>query len=82
MTVTAVGSGRFLTAGKQGKSMNWSEFFHMGGYAFYVWTSYSVALILLVANIVLPVLQRKKIIARIRRAIRREQLEREQPDHN
>ena len=22
--------------------MNWSEFFHMGGYAFYVWGSYGV----------------------------------------
>jgi heme exporter protein D len=57
--------------------MNWSEFFHMGGYAFYVWTSYGIALLLLVLNIVQPMLQRKKIVARIKRAIRREQIESE-----
>lgn len=27
--------------------MNWSEFFSMGGYAFYVWGSYIAALIVL-----------------------------------
>jgi len=54
--------------------MNWSEFFHMGGYAFFVWTSYALALVIVVANIVSPVMQRKKIIARIKRAIKRENL--------
>ncbi|HHO59570.1 MAG TPA: heme exporter protein CcmD [Thiotrichales bacterium] len=52
--------------------MNWSEFFDMGGYAFYVWTSYALTLVLVVANIVLPVMQRKKVIARVKRAIKRE----------
>jgi len=52
--------------------MNWSEFFNMGGYAFYVWTSYVLMLLLVVANIVSPLWQRKKIIARIKRAIKRE----------
>jgi heme exporter protein D len=54
--------------------MNWSEFFHMGGYAYFVWTSYALALVVVVANIVSPVMQRKKIIARIKRAIKREKL--------
>jgi heme exporter protein D len=54
--------------------MNWSEFFHMGGYAFFVWTSYALALVIVVANIVSPMMQRKKIIARIKRAIKRENL--------
>jgi len=54
--------------------MNWSEFFHMGGYAFFVWTSYALTLVIVVANIVSPVMQRKKIIARIKRAIKRENL--------
>lgn len=27
------------------------EFFAMGGYAFYVWTSYAVALVVLLANV-------------------------------
>jgi heme exporter protein D len=52
--------------------MNWSEFFNMGGYAFFVWTSYALTLIIIVANIVSPMLQRKRTIARIKRAIKRE----------
>ncbi len=55
--------------------MNWSEFFHMGGYAFFVWTSYGITLIVVLANIIAPVMQRKKIIARIKRAVKREQIE-------
>jgi heme exporter protein D len=55
--------------------MNWSEFFHMGGYAFYVWTSYLLTLIVIVANIVSPLMQRKKVIKRIKRAIKREALQ-------
>jgi len=54
--------------------MNWSEFFHMGGYAFYVWTSYALTFIVIVANIVTPILQRRKVIARIKRTIKREKL--------
>ncbi|MGH9872186.1 MAG: heme exporter protein CcmD [Pyrinomonadaceae bacterium] len=33
--------------------MNWSEFFSMGGYGFYVWGSYLTALILLVGEVML-----------------------------
>jgi heme exporter protein D len=55
--------------------MNWSEFFHMGGYAFFVWTSYALTLVIVVANIVSPIMHRKKIIARIKRAIKRENLD-------
>jgi len=55
--------------------MNWSEFFNMGGYAFFVWTSYALTLIVVVANIVSPILQRKKIIKQIKRTLKREQLE-------
>jgi len=56
--------------------MNWSEFFHMGGYAFFVWTSYGLTLIVVIANIVSPIMQRKKVILRIKRAIKREAIER------
>ena len=55
--------------------MNWSEFFHMGGYAFFVWTSYAITFVVIIDNIVLPIVQRKKVIARIKRTIRREQIE-------
>ena len=39
-----------------GSEFSWSEFFHMGGYAVYVWSSYGLALLLVVANIVHDVL--------------------------
>jgi heme exporter protein D len=42
--------------------MNLQEFLAMGGYGFYVWTSYGIATIILVANIVLPILQRKSFL--------------------
>jgi heme exporter protein D len=52
--------------------MSVGEFFHMGGYAFYVWTSYGLALIVLVANVVAPLRQRRKILADLARRTRRE----------
>ena len=55
-----------------GTEFNWSEFFNMGGYAFYVWTSYGLTFAVLVLNIVQPLMQRKQTISRVRRAIRRE----------
>lgn len=39
--------------------MNWSEFFSMGGYAFYVWGSYLVTLIVMGGE-VLSLLRRRK----------------------
>ena len=62
--------------------MNWAEFFHMGGYAFFVWTSYALTLVVVLANIISPMLQRKKIIARIKRAVKREALINKAPDRN
>jgi heme exporter protein D len=55
-----------------GSEFNWSEFFDMGGYAFYVWTSYGLTFAVLALNIVLPLMQRKQNVSRVRRAIRRE----------
>ena len=49
-----------------------SEFFHMGGYAFYVWTSYALALVVLVANIIAPMRRRQEVLSRIARRLRRE----------
>lgn len=48
------------------------EFFHMGGYAFYVWTSYGLTLIVLLANVLSPLRQRRKILADLARRERRE----------
>lgn len=40
--------------------MNWAEFFNMGGYAFYVWSSYAIAAVVLLANLVLPLRRLRK----------------------
>jgi heme exporter protein D len=51
--------------------MNLTEFLHMGGYAFYVWTSYGIALVVLLLNVILPLRQRNKLLANIARSTRR-----------
>ena len=40
--------------------MTLQEFFAMGGYAFYVWTSYGLTLLVLLANVIIPASQRKQ----------------------
>ncbi len=44
-----------------------NEFFHMGGYAFYVWTSYGLALLVLLANVLSPILLKKKLLSELAR---------------
>jgi heme exporter protein D len=51
--------------------MNLNEFLHMGGYALYVWSSYGIALLVLVVNVVLPLRQRRKLLTDIARTARR-----------
>ena len=46
--------------------MSASEFFHMGGYAFYVWSSYGLAFVLLGWIFIGPVYTRKNIIKSLR----------------
>ena len=48
-----------------------SEFFHMGGYAFYVWTSYILVLVVMLANFIIPIQREKKLLQQIVRQIRR-----------
>ncbi|MDH5388393.1 MAG: heme exporter protein CcmD [Gammaproteobacteria bacterium] len=55
-----------------GSEFSWSEFLHMGGYATFVWSSYGLALVMVVFNIVSPMIERKRVIARVKRAIKRE----------
>ena len=43
--------------------MNWAEFFAMNGYAFYVWGSYGVALLVFAVEIVLVRNRRKNTCA-------------------
>ena len=54
--------------------MNWAEFFDMGGYAFFVWSSYGLTFVVLLWNVIAPISRKKKILAQIKRAIKREQL--------
>ena len=44
-----------------------NEFFHMGGYGFYVWTSYGIALLILLANVLSPILLKKKLLSELAR---------------
>lgn len=52
--------------------MNLNEFFNMGGYAFFVWTSYGITLVILLANILSPFMQRRRLLADLARRARRE----------
>lgn len=42
--------------------MSLQEFLAMGGYGFYVWTSYGICLVVLLANVIVPVIQRKQFL--------------------
>jgi heme exporter protein D len=46
--------------------MNWSEFFEMGGYAFYVWGSYLVTLIVMGGEVVF-LLRRRNLLRQRKR---------------
>jgi len=47
-----------------------SEFFAMGGYAFYVWSSYGLAAVVLIANVVAPALRRRRLAREFARRAR------------
>jgi len=53
--------------------MSASEFFNMGGYAFYVWTSYGTALVLLGWIFVSPIFTKKNIIKELKIKYRQQQ---------
>ena len=49
-----------------------SEFFHMGGYAAYVWSAYGISLVVLIMNIILPIQREKALLHSIRKRLQRE----------
>ena len=51
--------------------MSLSEFLHMGGYGVYVWTSYALALVLLLVNLIVPLHQHRKLKEQLARRLRR-----------
>ena len=48
---------------------SWSDFFHMGGYGFYVWLAYGISF----AAILILAVQRKKKKNAVLREVKREQ---------
>lgn len=53
--------------------MTASEFFHMGGYAVYVWSSYGLAAVLLAWIFISPIFSRKRVIKELRMKYRQQQ---------
>lgn len=54
--------------------MSLSEFLHMGGYAFYVWTAYGIVTVVLLVNFIIPIQRRRKLLKQIKRQTRRDQV--------
>ena len=48
------------------------EFFHMGGYAMYVWPSYAICAVVLIGNVIQPIVARRVLAKRIARQQRLE----------
>lgn len=48
----------------------WAEFFHMGGYALYVWGSYAVTAALVAADILLMRSHRQKALTLAKRTVK------------
>jgi heme exporter protein D len=43
------------------------EFLDMGGYAFYVWSAYAAAVVVLTANLIGPLRRRRRLLREISR---------------
>ena len=54
---------------------SWSDFFAMGGYAFYVWGSYAVTAVLMIGEVVLVMRRRRDVLVRLARTVSAEQNE-------
>ena len=53
--------------------MNWTEFFEMGGYAFYVWNAWGVTALVMAWQIGRAKYRKRQLYKDIRRQIQREQ---------
>jgi len=49
-----------------------AEFLEMGGYAFYVWTSYGLTALLMIGVVIWAALSDRRELSRIARKLRRE----------
>ncbi|MDY6982597.1 MAG: heme exporter protein CcmD [Pseudomonadota bacterium] len=48
------------------------DFLNMGGYAFYVWTAYLITFVVLAANLLLPLRDRKRVLKLLKARMQRE----------
>jgi heme exporter protein D len=48
---------------------SWSDFFAMGGYAFYVWGSYAVTAVLMIAEVILVMRRHRETRAHLARTV-------------
>lgn len=53
---------------------SFSEFIAMGNHGLYVWTAYGVSLVVLVVNVALPLLARRRYLNDEARRMRREEM--------
>lgn len=53
------------------------EFFAMGGYAFYVWTSFALSAVVMLINLLSALRQKKLLIARLKKQVNSSQPENE-----
>ncbi|WP_313243248.1 heme exporter protein CcmD [Stutzerimonas nitrititolerans] len=53
---------------------SFSEFIAMGNHGLYVWSSYGISLAVLVLNVVLPMLARRRYLQDEARRLRREEM--------
>ncbi len=53
--------------------MTLESFFYMGGYAFYVWTSYGITAAVLLWNLLAPIMLRKQLLRQLALKQRRAQ---------
>jgi heme exporter protein D len=51
---------------------SFSDFLNMGGYAFYVWTAYLFWAVVLGTSLVLPLLDRKRVMKQLKARMQRE----------
>ncbi|MGD8784056.1 MAG: heme exporter protein CcmD [Thioalkalispiraceae bacterium] len=50
-----------------------AEFFHMDGYAVFVWSAYGITALVLTASVLFPLIRHKQVHQRITRLLEEEQ---------
>lgn len=60
--------------------MSLEEFFHMGGYAFYVWSSYGLTFFVLLMIFLKPMMSKKQVIKDLRMKYRQQERQNNQPN--